>query len=184
MSEFDSDEILQLSADLKKINDYGKAQGRILLLTNKNVYNIAGKKIKRKIKISDVTAMSKNNATKNLEFIIHVSSESDYRFKVDGLKLRDEIFTICKQNYASVTKKNLPVYGVTESDLKDYHTVKSDVKKGIVRIPQETYRIKSEDVIKDGSDGFGGYSNGEEVKSVKPRKTRGTLYSAKKGEEV
>lgn len=182
--DFDSDEILQLTADLKKINDYGKAQGRILLLTNKNVYNVAGKKIKRKIKISDITAMSKNNVKTNLEFIIHVSSESDYRFKVESLKLRDEIFTVCKQNYASVTKKNLPVYGVAESDLKDYHTVKSDVKKGIVRIPQETYRIKSEDVIKDGAEGFGGYSNGEETKSTAPRKTRGTLYSAKKGEEV
>lgn len=113
-----------------------------------------------------------------------MSSESDYRFKIDSLKLRDAIFTLCKTNYANATKKNLPVYGVTETDLKEYHTVKSDVKKGICRIPQETCRIKSEDVITDSSTGFGGYGNGEESKDKGSRKSRGTLYSAKKGEEV
>jgi uncharacterized protein YdcH (DUF465 family) len=48
--------------------------------------------------------MTKNNAQRNLEFIIHVSSESDYRFKVDKLQLRDEIFSIIKQDYAAICK--------------------------------------------------------------------------------
>jgi len=184
-SEFDNDEVVQFSAELKKINDYGKAQARILLLTNKRVYNLSGKKIKRAIKISDITAMTKNNNEKSLQFIIHVSSESDYRFKVDTLKMRDCIFSILKQNFASITKKNLPVYGVQEADLKEYHTVKSDVKKGFCRIPQESCRLKSEDVIVDDGGSFGGYGNGtEETKTTAARKTRGTLYSAKKGEEV
>jgi hypothetical protein len=59
VAEFDNDEVLQFSSELKKVNDYGKAQGRILALTNKRVYNFAGKKIKRAIKISDITAMTK-----------------------------------------------------------------------------------------------------------------------------
>jgi hypothetical protein len=103
-AEFDSDEHIQFSCELKKINDYGKAQSRSLLITNKRIYNLSGKKIKRAIKISDVTAMTKNNAQRNLEFIIHVSSESDYRFKVDKLQLRDEIFSIIKQDYAAICK--------------------------------------------------------------------------------
>jgi hypothetical protein len=184
-SEFDSDEHVVFSADVKKVNDYGKSQGRSILVTNKRVYNLAGKKIKRAIKISDINAMTKNNVQKHLEFIIHVSSESDYRFKIETLKMRDEVFSVIKQHYAKICKKNLPVYGVTNSDLKDYHTVKSDVKKGICRVPAESYRIKSEDVLTDEGD-FGGYSNGSEETKVTGlgRKSRGTIYSAKKGEEV
>jgi hypothetical protein len=122
------------SCDLKKINDYGKSQARILLITNKRVYNLAGKKIKRAIKVSEITAMTKNTAEKNLEFIIHVSSESDYRFKVESKQKRDDIFVLLKESFASITQKNLPVYKVTETDLKEYHTVKSDVKKGICKV--------------------------------------------------
>ena len=81
---------------------------------------------------------------------------------------------------------DLPIYGVDSHDLKSYHTVKADVKKGICRIPQDACRIKGEDVIADEAAGFGGYTPAEETKSTStaPRKTRGTIYSAKKGEEV
>lgn len=183
--EFDSDENVMLSCDLKKINDYGKSQGRAICITNKRVYNLAGKKIKRAIKIADITAMTKNSSPKSLEFIIHVSSESDYRFKLDSLQLRDEIFSVIKRNYASLTKKNLPVYGVSDVDLKEYHTVKADVKKGICRIPQEACRLRSEDVLTDdSSNSFGGYDKQNEESKLGDRKTRGTIYSAKKGEEV
>jgi hypothetical protein len=136
-SEFDADEKVELSCDIKKVNDYGKTQGRQICITNKRFYNLDKKKIKRAIKIADITAMTKNNVQKHLEFIVHVSSESDYRFKIDKLKMRDEIFSVIKQVYAKQTGKNLPIYGVTDNDLKEYHTVKADVKKGICRIPQE-----------------------------------------------
>ena len=84
-SEFDSDEKVELSCDIKKVNDYGKTQGRQICITNKRFYNLDKKKIKRAIKIADITAMTKNNVQKHLEFIVHVSSESDYRFKIDKL---------------------------------------------------------------------------------------------------
>jgi hypothetical protein len=100
--EFDADESVILSSDIKKVNDYGKAQGRAIAITNKRIYNLAGKKIKRAIKISDVTAMTKNNVHKNLEFIIHVSSESDYRFQISKLETRDEIFSVIKKYYAAI----------------------------------------------------------------------------------
>lgn len=78
------------------------------------------------------------------------------------------------------------MYGVSDADLKEFHTVKGDVKKGICRIPQEACRIKGEDVLADDAGAaFGGYgATGEEVKTTAGRKSRGTLYSAKKGEEV
>jgi len=83
------------------------------------VYNLDRKRIKRAIKISDIvgnfcignvfykniTAITKNNCEKNLEFVIHVPSESDYRFKVDKLHIRDEIFSVIKANYSKLTGK-------------------------------------------------------------------------------
>jgi serum/glucocorticoid-regulated kinase 2 len=185
MKELDNDEVILFSLDLKKINDYGSAQGRRLLITNKRIYNLSGKKIKRAIKITDVTAMTKNNSDKSLQFVFHVSSESDYRFKISDVVHRDEVFSIVKNNYSKQTHKNLPIYLVTESDLKEFHTVKGDVKKGISRIPPEKYRITTEDVIAADtpSSSFGGYDT-EDSKITGARKTRGTLYSIKKGEEV
>ena len=103
-NEFDADERVEFSSNVKKINDYGKTQGRSICITNKRVYNLDKKKVKRAIKIADITAMTKNNDPKNLEFIIHVSSESDYRFKVDKLQTRDEVFSTVKLNYAKGTK--------------------------------------------------------------------------------
>ena len=102
------------------------------------------------------------------------------------IEIRDEIFSVIKKHYAAACKKNLPIYGVTNSNLKEYHTVKADVKKGICRIPQESFRIKGEDVLADDAGGFGGYNAApEESKgSDITRKSRGTIYSAKKGEEV
>lgn len=187
-NEFDPEESVLFSSKISKVNDYGRVQSRSICITNKRVYNLDKKKVKRAIGLSYITAMTKNNSEKNIEFVIHVSSESDYRFKCDKLKTRDEIFGVIKKNYANKTKKNLPIYGVTHEDLKDYHTVKADAKKQICRIPDEACRLKGEDVITDESPaGFGGYSGStEETKapSAAPRETRGTLYSAKKGEEV
>lgn len=188
--DFDKDEHVEFSCELKKVNDYGKSQGRSICITNKRVYNLDKNKVKRMIPLYEITSMTKNNAQKNLEFIIHVSVESDYRFKVDKLKTRDEIFSTIKIHYAKATNKNLPIYGVTDSDLKIYHTVKGDVKKGICRTPAEACRIKGEDVLTDDTaGGFGGYAAGEETKAGGDAKTggrpsRGTIYSAKKGEEV
>jgi hypothetical protein len=96
--------------DLKKVNDYGSSQSRRLMITNKRIYNLSGKKIKRAIKITDVTAMTKNNSEKSLQFVFHVSSESDYRFKISDVIHRDEVFSIIKNYYSKQTHKNLPIY--------------------------------------------------------------------------
>lgn len=182
-AEFDNDEEIRFSVDTKKVNDYNKAQSRTLLITNKRVYNLSGKKIKRAIKITDITALTKNNNAKCLEFVIHVPSESDYRFRLDKLKIRDEIFSTLKELYTGLLKKPLPQYGVDAPDLKEFHTVKADVKKGICRVPQESCRIKEEDPAPTEAAAFGGYG-GEEAKGGIRKNTRGTIYSAKKGEEV
>lgn len=48
---------------------------------------------------------------------------------------------ILRISYYKLTSKNLPIYGVKIKNLKEYTTSKSDLKKGIIKIPNEIYRI-------------------------------------------
>jgi hypothetical protein len=43
----------------------------------------------------------------------------------------------------------LPVYGLKEKELKDYHTSKSDANNGVFKIPMKIFRLKNEDKYKD-----------------------------------
>ena len=45
-----------------------------------------------------------------------------------------------------LTGKNLPLYGVKSTNLRDFTTKKKDLKKGISRIPLQTSRIWEEDI--------------------------------------
>lgn len=50
---------------------------------------------------------------------------------------RDEIMNVIKQAYIKLYNKNLPVYGVTTKDLKDFTTTEKDMKKQVNRFPLE-----------------------------------------------
>lgn len=68
------------------------------------------------------------------EFTVHVPKEYDYRFVSEK---RDEIMNVIKQAYIKLYNKNLPVYGVTTKDLKDFTTTEKDMKKQVNRFPLE-----------------------------------------------
>ncbi len=59
---------------------------------------------------------------------------------------RYEFFAALKTVYYETTNENLPVFGVPAGKLKDYSTSKKDMKRGVEIIPEETYRIRSEDI--------------------------------------
>lgn len=44
---------------------------------------------------------------------------------------------VIKQAYIKLYNKNLPVYGVTTKDLKDFTTTEKDMKKQVNRFPLE-----------------------------------------------
>jgi len=48
---------------------------------------------------------------------------------------REKIFDVIKMAYASLTKKNLPIYGIKNKDLREFTTTEKDLDKGISRIP-------------------------------------------------
>lgn len=54
-------------------------------------------------------------------------------------------------SYISLTKKDLPVYGVDSSNLKEFTTSKKDIEKNKSRIPDKKYIVLDEEVLKKGT---------------------------------
>jgi len=70
---------------VKKINNFEWSQERMLAITNKAIYNIHKKKVKRKIDFKDIGGLTKTvpPSKSSTEFTIHVPSKYDYRFNTD-----------------------------------------------------------------------------------------------------
>ncbi len=100
--------------------------------------------LKRKIRILDVEAVTKSKSKESTEFVLHIPSEYDYRYMSEQ---REAIIQVIKEGYARLATKNLPIYGVPHHFLKDFVTSKSDRKKNILKIPEEGFRLKEEDLI-------------------------------------
>jgi len=58
-------------------------QERTLLLSNQSLYNIKKDAIQRKIGIASVKSLTKSTKKDNLEFVVHIKNEYDYRFESD-----------------------------------------------------------------------------------------------------
>ena len=87
-------------------------------------------------------ALTKSTEMGNLEFIVHVKDEYDYRFVCD---LREELFEQLKACYFTLMNANLPIYGVP-SKLKEFATSKKDIKNGSEKLPPDSYHMKSENL--------------------------------------
>ena len=71
------------SAKLIKINRKGKEQDRVLLITDKAIYNLIPSdfsKCKRRIDIESIESITISTISE--EFVIHIPDEYDYRFKL------------------------------------------------------------------------------------------------------
>ena len=97
----------------------------------------------RRIAIKKIKALTKSTEPKNMEFIVHVKDEYDYRFICEA---REELFESLKMCFFNIMNKNLPIYGVP-AKLKEFATSKKDIKAGNERLPPESYILASEDVF-------------------------------------
>ena len=73
-------ETVYFSDFIIKINPQGRPQERLLLISNKAVYNLMPndyKKCKRRVEISQIGSITAS--TKSDEFVIHIPDEYDYR---------------------------------------------------------------------------------------------------------
>ena len=84
-----------------KVNQRESKQKRMLVITDKGVYNLHRKKIKRKIELREVGGISKTVPPSRCitEFTIHVPSSYDYRFSSTK---REEILKALKVCYAQL----------------------------------------------------------------------------------
>ncbi|ETO34540.1 hypothetical protein RFI_02556 [Reticulomyxa filosa] len=117
--EGEENEYLILSEKLIKINRKGKKQERVLIITNKAIYNTKiGKynKSQRRIQITDLAMITVS--TTSHEFVLHVPSEYDYH--------------LCSSNSAAIVEKLTKLYNkqtnaellIVKSDLQHLKDVK------------------------------------------------------------
>jgi serum/glucocorticoid-regulated kinase 2 len=117
-------EIVKFSDFVVKINKKGKEQTRVMLITNKAMYNLMPNnygKCKRRISIEEVGSITASGISD--EFVLHVPSEYDYRFKSAKkeaiCKTMQELFKKYMQKHDKGKKKKLKVVYIQQSDLKD-----------------------------------------------------------------
>merc|ERR1712060_848267 len=125
---------------------YEWSQERMIAITDKAIYNIHKKKIKRVIQHSEIGGITKTvPSSRNVtEFTIHVPSSYDYRFSSEK---REEILRVVKTCFYLLKQKNVPFFYATSKDLRDFTTTEKDMKKGTVRFPTPNYRTNEEDLF-------------------------------------
>ena len=117
-------------------------QERNLLLTTEKIANIKKKEFQRKINIKNIRALSRSTVLKDMDFVVHVDNEYDYRFICED---REKLFVQIKAVFFTKMNKNLPIYDVPDG-LNKYATSKKDVQKGIFKLPPDSLRNHDEDV--------------------------------------
>lgn len=80
------------------------------------------------------------------EFIIHVDTDYDYRFLTVPETLNDILYVL-KHWYYEIHKKNLEIFGVDYSTLKDFTTTKKDAQKRVSKKPPRNYLLKEENLF-------------------------------------
>eukprot|EP01084_Bolivina_argentea_P133039 234769_1 len=123
---FPETEKVVLSVKLIKINKRGKEQDRLLLLTDKALYNLKPKDIKKcQRRIGFEKLVSVTISTTSQEFAIHIPEEYDYRYKT-GYK--DRIVAVLSELYKRKEDKTLSVNKIQHDKLLAVTVTKNAAK--------------------------------------------------------
>lgn len=126
MNLFKGEKVI-LTAKIFKINDRGVRQERILAITDKALYNVNKKKIKRKILLENLSAISLSNLS--CEFVLHIENEYDYRFSSHDL--RYEIIKCILLVAKNILKKDvINIYYYDSINLNNITTTEKVLKSG------------------------------------------------------
>ena len=118
------DEIIYYSNKILKYNSFSMKQERSFLLTNKCLYNILNKKVKRQMKYEEMLGITFSNQSN--EFIIHANLGYDFHFISPDKIL---IIFIISKCYENLIKKPIILCEVKEKSLKSYVTTKRDKRR-------------------------------------------------------
>jgi len=118
-------EKLYYSDIITKVNHYGMSQERSIMLTDKALYNMKKKTLRRRISYNDIRGITYSKLT--FEFVIHGNDdEYDYEYLSQERNLIICLIAIFYQNNAFGT---LTICEVQEKTLKNYVTGKKEKKK-------------------------------------------------------
>ena len=117
-------EIIYYSNKVYKYNSLSMKQERYLLLTNKCLYNIEKKKVKRSMKYEEMLGITYSNHSN--EFVIHALEGFDFHF-VSNEKII--IIYIIAKCYEIIKKECIIICEVKDKSLKQYITAKKFKRK-------------------------------------------------------
>lgn len=139
-------ETLYYSNKIQKINHYNISQERFLVLTNEALYNIQKKKLKRKMKYSEIKGITFTKSSP--EFVVHgCDGEYDYHFQSPEKNI---LICLIAKFYEEQTNSNLKLCEVPEKSLKNYVTGKKEKKKaGNYTKMNENFLINTKSFIKE-----------------------------------
>ena len=154
-------------ADLiTKINHYGMNQERTIMLTNKALYNMKKKTLKRKILYNEILGITFSKLT--FEFIVHGNNEEyDYAYISQD---RNIIICIIAHFYENNTGKPLKICEVQEKTLDNFITSKKDKKADSTKSKMdEQYLIDTKKFLDENM--------GELLVNPSSKKRSGTIFS-------
>jgi hypothetical protein len=132
-----------------KYNNYKWKQERLLVVTKSTLLIFKQSlELRRNLSIKKLSGISINKK-QTQEMVLHVNQEPDIRI---SLKNRKMLIDILKVQYLEVQKNkstNLPIYGVSLSNLSVHEKTDKDIKKGIEsKEPDYMLRLEEEDLVK------------------------------------
>ena len=119
------EEEIQFSDKVEKINKNGWKQNRFLLITDKAIYNLKNKTLKRRIDYKKVMGLTL--AKQSEEFVIHCE-DMDYDYHYISSK-RPLIVEIISRNYSFVKQEELKLFEINLKNLNDFVTTKKEKEK-------------------------------------------------------
>ena len=138
------EEEIQFSDKVEKINKNGWKQNRFLLITDKAIYNLKNKTLKRRIDYKKVMGLTL--AKQSEEFVIHCE-DMDYDYHYISSK-RPLIVEIISRNYSFVKQEELKLFEINLKNLNDFVTTKKEKEKQqkLSRMPK-TGKINLKDYL-------------------------------------
>ena len=130
------DEEIQFSDNVNKVNKNGWKQKRILLITDKAVYNLK-KKNELKRRINYKTIMGITLSKQSDEFVIHCEDiDYDYHYISPKKKM---IVEIIAKNYQIIKEEDLKLFELNIKNLNTFVTTKKEKEKQqkLTRMPKD-----------------------------------------------
>lgn len=153
------------SGTIDKINKNLVSQKRILVITNRYLYNIrpegegllasiipplSGARVQRKIDVASIFAASlsvRSQGNKN-QFVLHVAGQYDYRY--NGGENTEKIIRTIANIYNAAHNAPFIMYFIEETDLGRFHTTDDDLSLSVIKRPRDGKVLVTTEIMQKG----------------------------------